>query len=547
MTNTNDEYCTGEHVPASWSPEVGSAAGKWDQMKFLLEKSRKLKFRNKLLTAAEILLPIYAILFMLMIFKLNIIPFEVVRTPASMAQPRHSIFARPIPTAKEMTDKEKEALAKYKLGTDPIRIGVAPADTPQGSCIAQALCKSLQVSGVEAVFGDGSPCFGVKMFADGSSLYRTRSRFDNIEGGLDLGFIVDENRRNFTIVHHESMLLNASTGEKEESGAVQNGLLQYQALISSALSTNGAINASAGVLQPSPASAQRIVPYLQEFPTAENETVINIIKWIFSFQFIQVLMMNFMGPMIRMAQEKEKGIKNALLLKGMSPLVYWATWFISESVTILLSALVCTCMIYTCQLMRYVNFGLVFVTFFLFGLSNVALAFVVSFCAEKAHTLAMFGALFNMLCIAAYVVVQVFMINKGVAARWVAITFLLPPVPFGHIIYDIYEMEVRELAYTPGASSYGPLAYTMLAVDLFVWMVVCLVTEYNDELRKKLRPQSADLTPDSALAAANGIVVRGLKKTFVVSEKVLLVCRRRPCACSRARLCVVVRVGLLCL
>ena len=32
-----------------------------------------------------------------------------------------------------------------------------------------------------------------------------------------------------------------------------------------------------------------------------------------------MLVLNYMGPMVRMAQEKEKGIKQALLLKGMSP------------------------------------------------------------------------------------------------------------------------------------------------------------------------------------------------------------------------------------
>ena len=245
----------------------------------------------------------------------------------------------------------------------------------------------------------------------------------------------------------------------------------------------------------------------------------NILKWIFAFQFIQVLMMNFMGPMIRMAQEKEKGIKNALLLKGMSPVAYWASWLISETVTILLSALVCVCMIYACRLMLHTNAGLVFGAFFFFGLSNVAFAFVISFCSERAYTLAMFGALFNMLCIALWFVVQIFVINKGVAAGWVALTFLLPPIPFGHILYEIYEKEVQSQAWTPGLSPYGVWAYVFFAVDLVLWMTACLLIEYSESIMLALKNGSAAPDPDPAVDGVNGIVVRGLKKTFIIKEK----------------------------
>ena len=403
---------------------------------------------------------------------------------------------------------------KYKYNTDPIRYGVAPRGGLLASRIADGLCLMDQdrfaVTKIKATFGDGVPCFGVKMFASGSELYASQGRVDNIDSGLDLGVIVDEANKSFTLVHHEFALLNNSLGEDQESAAVQNKLVLYQSFVTAIISSGGQGALFGGpIVPPTPTNplgmlrvgaAQNLTPYLREFPASERTVVVNFLKYIFAVQFVQVLVLNYLGPMIRMAQEKEKGIKRALLLKGMSPGAYWATWLMSETATILVSTCVAVGMLYACQHFVYTSAGWVFLAFLLFGIAYCCLGFLLSFVADKAHTLAMFAALFNLLTIAAFLLVQLLMINPGDVPRgWIVLLFLVAPVPFGHIMYEMISTEVLSTGWTPGMSPYGELAYAFLAIDTVVYMALCILIEnFMDVFREATRKEEErDLTGPS--------------------------------------------------
>ena len=255
------------------------------QIRFLLQKSLKLKLRNKLLTAGEIFIPIYAILFMLLIYRLDVIPFEVVYTPAAEAPPRHSIFAPAAPPTRKLSEQEQkdvdEMKEKFQMDKDPIRLGVAPKNGKHAKRVADALCAFLALGEVQPTFGDGTPCKGVEMFANGAELYKAKSRFDKAGSGLDFGFIIDEERRNWTLVHHEFLLMNATSAAQEEGMAVQSQLVTYQSLITAVLAGGGFDPSltSGYTLVPSPGSAPRIAAYLQEFPTAEKTVILNFLKW----------------------------------------------------------------------------------------------------------------------------------------------------------------------------------------------------------------------------------------------------------------------------
>jgi hypothetical protein len=476
------------------------------QMRFLLSKQFKLKMRNRLLTAAEILMPVYIILFLLLIRRLDVIPYKVIHTSAADAAPRHSLFLAPPDSSSIKTMSESEikmqldTVMKYKYDTDPVRYGVAPKGGILASKIADGLCSLDQdrfaTSKIKATFGEGAPCFGVKIFASGTELYASKGRFDNIDSGLDMGVIVDEVNGNFTLVHHEFALLNSSLGEELESAAVQNRLVMFQSYITAFISSKGQASIFDGpIVPPTPTNpsgmlrvsdTQKLTPYLREFPTSERTVFVNFLKYIFAVQFVQVLVLNYIGPMIRMAQEKEKGIKRALLLKGMSPVAYWATWLISETTTIFISTCVAVAMLYACQHFVYTSAGWIFLAFLLFGTAYCSLGFLLSFLADKAHTLAMFAALFNLLTILAFILVQVLMINPGEIARgWVILLFLIAPVPFGHIMYEAISAELLGVGWTPGMSPYGQLAYAFLAIDIVVYIALCIVIEnFMDVLRE---------------------------------------------------------------
>ncbi len=242
---------------------------------------------------------------------------------------------------------------------------------------------------------------------------------------------------------------------------------------------------------------QMLTPYLREFPTSERTVIVNFLKYIFAVQFIQVLVLNYIGPMVRMAQEKEKGIKRALLLKGMSPGAYWATWLISESTTILISTCVAVGMLYACQHFLYTEAGWVFLAFLLFGIAYCCLGFLLSFLADKAHTLAMFAALFNLLTIVAFILVQLLMINPGNVSRGgILFLFLIAPVPFGHIMYEMISTEVSSKGWTPDMSEYGQLAYGFLAIDIVLYMTLCIIIENFMDVFRELtkKKEERDLT-----------------------------------------------------
>ena len=131
----------------------------------------------------------------------------------------------------------------------------------------------------------------------------------------------------------------------------------------------------------------------------------------------------------------------------MSPIAFWCTWFISEATTVFLSTCITVCMLFACQHFIYTGAGWIFLGFLLFGLAYCCFGFMCSFLADKAHTLAMFAALFNMLTLAAYAVTQFYLINGNkVGAGVIYVLFLIAPVPFGYIMYEIINTEVLALA-----------------------------------------------------------------------------------------------------
>jgi len=251
--------------------------------------------RNKMLTGAELFLPVYIILFLLMIRRLDVIPYEVIYTPAAAAAPKHSIFAPPpiAPTilTAEQTLANAEMMKIMMYNVDALRLGVAPRDGVAAKRVAAGLCE--WIAGVMAhdvsfktAYGSGNPCYGVEMFIDGDSLYETKGRFDMHASGLDIGVVVDEARLNFTLVHHEFLLLNMTSGFQTEAATVNSRLLMFQAIVSSLLAPSSIKSMPSPALALSP--SHTLTPYMQEFPTAERWEELNALKFIFSIQFIMV-------------------------------------------------------------------------------------------------------------------------------------------------------------------------------------------------------------------------------------------------------------------
>ena len=58
--------------------------------------------------------------------------------------------------------------------------------------------------------------------------------------------------------------------------------------------------------------------------------------------FLTVLFINVQATMTQLGQEKERGIKNALSLKGMKKEAFWCTWMVSEGAVLSVSTVIVT-------------------------------------------------------------------------------------------------------------------------------------------------------------------------------------------------------------
>ena len=130
----------------------------------------------------------------------------------------------------------------------------------------------------------------------------------------------------------------------------------------------------------------------------------------------------------------------------------------------------------------------------------------------------MFAALFNMITLALFGVTQFYLIEGNkVSDGVIYLLFLAAPVPFGHIMWEILDIEVWKKPWTPDMSKYGTAAYCFLAADIVIYMILCVLIENSKDFFNSVGKKIEQ--PDEALGSSQGIVVRGLKKKFVVMEK----------------------------
>lgn len=82
--------------------------------------------------------------------------------------------------------------------------------------------------------------------------------------------------------------------------------------------------------------------YLEKFPNKGSYKVINIRRYMYPFLFLTVLFINLQATCTQLGQERERGIKDALGLKGMRASAFWSHWLVSEGAIMMLSSLVVT-------------------------------------------------------------------------------------------------------------------------------------------------------------------------------------------------------------
>ena len=120
--------------------------------------------------------------------------------------------------------------------------------------------------------------------------------------------------------------------------------------------------------------------FMEQFPVAGSIKLINMRKFMYPFMFLTVLFLNVQATLTLLGEEKEKGIKDALSLKGMQRAAFYGTWFLSQSAVMTASCFVVTVAARACSIIVHtgmVHFGLVL---WVYGCCLIAMSFLIASC-----------------------------------------------------------------------------------------------------------------------------------------------------------------------
>ncbi|KAL3223627.1 hypothetical protein MRX96_027299 [Rhipicephalus microplus] len=179
--------------------------------------------------------------------------------------------------------------------------------------------------------------------------------------------------------------------------------------------------------------------------------------------FVSVLCVNIV-------LEKERKIKEGMLMMGMMPSAYWTAWSVVEAIVVTNVAAIMTFMVYVLHILPNTDIFIVFVLSLLYGLTIVTFSFMATPFFNKSKVAGSVVGLM-MLFFSFFYMLAVFL--RGRVAAWVFYAVaLLSPAAFTLGIEKVSQMDVR------GAMHWADLfeddfsvgsAMIMLSVDIFLY------------------------------------------------------------------------------
>merc|ERR1719281_1398145 len=100
--------------------------------------------------------------------------------------------------------------------------------------------------------------------------------------------------------------------------------------------------------------------------------------------------------------EKEKRLKEAMAMMGLSPVINWTAWFIRAIVMMFFSIVLMIIIFQIGEFTEYSDVAVMFVFLLLFALSTICFCFLISAFFSKASTAATAAGLLFFLCYCPY-------------------------------------------------------------------------------------------------------------------------------------------------
>ncbi|KAH6573196.1 hypothetical protein BASA60_006151 [Batrachochytrium salamandrivorans] len=178
-------------------------------------------------------------------------------------------------------------------------------------------------------------------------------------------------------------------------------------------------------------------------PTILSDTIVQTLGPVFFFCSEMII---FIGVLNQIVLEKELKLRYIMEAMGLRPSVYWLSHFILYSVLVLINAL-CTCvwgMIFGFQAFRNTNFGVLLITFFLFGEAMVLFAFFITTLVRKTRVailigifIFIIGILFESFIFSNTFIGYLWWSPESISPLWWKVLVWLPFFNFGRFLLDI--------------------------------------------------------------------------------------------------------------
>ncbi|KAJ3084515.1 ATP-binding cassette sub- A member 1, partial [Quaeritorhiza haematococci] len=211
-------------------------------------------------------------------------------------------------------------------------------------------------------------------------------------------------------------------------------------------------------------------------PETLSDTIVQNLGPVFFFCSVMVIFINVLNQIVT---EKEQKLRHAMEMMGLKPSAYWISQFLSNTVLVFFNALV-TCifgLIFGFSAFKNTNFGVLLVTFFLFGLSMLMLAFFITTLVRKSRVAILIGIFIFIigLLFESFVFSSAFLgyiwWDKGTTPTIARVFYLLPFFNFGKIFLDITtsttgKLDVLTQTFVPGPGFPWSSLYSSIPEDL---------------------------------------------------------------------------------
>ena len=194
---------------------------------------------------------------------------------------------------------------------------------------------------------------------------------------------------------------------------------------------------------------------LKDWPTVPaatlSDTVVQQLGPVFFFCSEMMIFINVLNTIMT---EKELKLRHGMEVMGLKPFIYWFTHFLSNSLLVGLNALF-TCLfglMFQFQAFKNCDFGVLFITYFLFGEALIAVAFFITTLVRETRQAILIGIfffivglLFETVVFSGSFVGYIWWSKNTIDDIGWLILMFIPFFNFGHMLLDISSFTTGKL------------------------------------------------------------------------------------------------------